>query len=155
MPEVPPPALPKLEPFAEEAPEQEAPSEPAGIPRERLVAAMAKMIGFISAVGLPKDVFVQEAKEFAQLAEETGFAESLCILIEYYFPDLSEYSPWVGVVISGSIFAAVVWTKRAEIQEKLKKEKVTIKKMIEDQERKIKKSERIEEVEKREVKESE
>jgi len=93
MPEVPPPVLPHLEPVGEETPEQQQPVEPVGIPKEKIVAAIAKMIGFLAAIGLPKDVFVQEAQEFADLAEKTGFAESICILIDCYFPDLDEYSP--------------------------------------------------------------
>jgi len=159
MPEVPPPVLPKLEPLSEEeqlSTAEQQTQETLGIPRERVVAAMAKMIGFLAAIGLPREVFTQEAREFSYLAEETGFAESLCILIEYYFPDISEYSPWIGVIISGSVFAAAVWSKRSEILEKYRKSQTPpIQKVINRQKEKIKNTEKIENIEKVEVMENE
>jgi len=59
------------------------------------------------------------------------------------------------VVITGSVFIAAVWSMRVEIQEKFKEKPASkpISKVVEEQKKKLEQTEKIENVEKREVKE--
>ena len=92
--------------------------------KEKMATAFAKLLGFVAAIGLPSNVMKIKIKEYSQLAEETGVADALIDVIEYYFPDV-EASPVIVFGITGIAFASAVMADRAEIKEKLKKKQET------------------------------
>jgi len=101
---------------------QEVEETPEEIGKERLIQSFSKILGFIAAIGLPKEVFYQKVQEYSDLADKTGVTEALITTIEYYFPDV-ELSPAIMLLITGVAFVSAVLADRASVLEKYKAKK--------------------------------
>lgn len=142
---IPKPKLPTLnlkdEIVEEEEKVEESEGEETPITKERVVKGLSKLLGFVSAIGLPKEVFVEKSQEYAILAEETGVTEALLDTIEYYFPDL-ELSPAIVLMITGVAFASAVISDRQQTLQKFAKKQETksVGQVLKEQEEKLKSS---------------
>lgn len=144
---IPKPKLPVLDLDEEiegmtEVPEEEEMEEKerAGIAKEKVVTSFSKLLGFIAAIGLPREVAAQKVEYYSQLAEETGVTEALMDTIEYYFPDF-EMSPVVVLAVTGIAFASAVIADRQQTIQQMKKlqKKTPPAKQIVEQKEKMKK----------------
>lgn len=120
--EVPKPVLPQLEGLGEYDESAEPEETEEDMFREKLYQNVANLIGFVSAIGLPKKLFLERHKYYAELAMETGVSESLIETIEYYFPDI-EFSPALMLLLALAAYAPLVITDRLKLQEEIEKHK--------------------------------
>jgi len=81
--------------------------------------AIASIIGFVSAFGLPQPWLSRKALEYKQAAIDTGLAHNLSVLLEKYFPAMED-KPEYAVLLSLLAFAALVISDRMDLQRKLK-----------------------------------
>ena len=84
--------------------------------------AIASLIGYLSAFGLPQPWMSRKALEYKQAALDVGLAHNVSILIEKYFPQLED-KPEYAVLLSLVAYGAIVLTDRMQLQQKLKKSK--------------------------------
>ena len=115
--------------YEEEPYEEEEEAEEGGYTDD----AIASLIGYLSAFGLPQPWMSRKALEYKQAALDVGLAHNVSILIEKYFPQLED-KPEYAVVLSLIAYGAIVLTDRMQLQQKLKKSKkvVTPKKKVEE-----------------------
>lgn len=85
--------------------------------------AIASIIGFVSAFGLPQPWLSRKALEYKQAAIDVGLARNLSVLLEKYFPAMED-KPEYAVLLSLLAFAALVISDRMDLQRKLKGYKV-------------------------------
>ena len=87
--------------------------------------AIASLIGYLSAFGLPQPWMSRKALEYKQAALDVGLAHNVSILIEKYFPQLED-KPEYAVVLSLVAYGAIVLTDRMQLQQKLKMSKKVV-----------------------------
>ncbi len=124
---VPKPVLPKLDLSEEvyitdiEEKENEENGNESGL-SEGLSKSIARVLGFVCAIGLPPELMKAKVVEYSEVAEETGVCDALLDVIEYYFPDMN-VSPAAMVLITGIAFLSYVAIDRIELSRQLKKNK--------------------------------
>ena len=87
--------------------------------------AIASLIGYLSAFGLPQPWMSRKALEYKQAALDVGLAHNVSILIEKYFPQLED-KPEYAVLLSLVAYGAIVLTDRMQLQQKLKMSKKVV-----------------------------
>lgn len=123
--EMPMPKIPEIEPAfeTEEASEEfYEEEETSGFKSEAVINAVAKLIGFISTIGLPMEVKAVKTQEYAELAIQTGLAESLVDVIDQYLPDFAD-RPEYAVLVAAIAYGTFVMADRASIKAKYEEKK--------------------------------
>lgn len=134
-PEVPPVSPPKLLPEEEEE-GMETPQVDLDARRlEQLERAFANSIAFMSVMavnivtgGISSDLFKAKVSEYTDLAQNTGFAQSLVTIVDIYLADY-ELAPWLALLAGGLGFFSVVIADIFKIREE-KTKKATESKTI-------------------------
>ncbi len=121
---MPMPKIPELETPAEYVVEEEE-FEPETEPEEnegfqRLAKVAAKLIAFVSVLGLPAELKKGKMLEYEDLAYDTGLADAVIDVLEYYMPSLED-RPEYALLFALAMYLTYVMIDRQQTLAEYKK----------------------------------